>query len=161
MRRGGECTRGLLRISRTNHIELRNDAQPAHGLDRFVRRAIFADADGVVGEDVDVGQLRERGEPDRRAAVIREDEKRGAGGAEDSVVTDAVHDRAHAVLADAEVDVPALAVVAREIFAAFDVVQGRAVQIGAAADEKRHRLRERLERFAPGLARGDLRVGRE
>ena len=42
--------------------------------------------------------------------------------------------------------------------AAFDVIQGRAVQIGAAADEKRHRFRERLQDFAAGFARGDLRI---
>ena len=43
----------------------------------------------------------------------------------------------------------------------LDVVQGRAVEIGAATDEERHRLRDRLEDFAPGFARRELGVGGE
>ena len=34
-------------------------------LDRLVRRAVLADADRVVGEDVDHRQLHERGQADR------------------------------------------------------------------------------------------------
>ena len=48
-------------------------------------------------------------------------------------------------------DVAAARVVAGEIAAALDVVQRRAVQIGAAADEKRHRLRKRLQTSLPAL----------
>ena len=39
-----------------------------------------------------------------------------------------------------------------------DVVERRAVQIGAAADEQRHLRRERLQHVLAGLARGDLAV---
>ena len=54
LRRGDERSGGFFRISRANDIELRHDAQAAHGLDRLVRRAIFAHADRVVRENVDV-----------------------------------------------------------------------------------------------------------
>ena len=43
--------------------------------------------------------------------------------------------------------------VAGEIAAVFDVVQSRTVEIGTPADQQRHGLRDRLERFATGFAR--------
>src|ERR1700716_1302542 len=98
-----------------------------------MRRAILTDADGIVGEDVNVRQPGERGEPDGWAAIVRENKKRRARSAEDTMIADAVHDRAHAVFANAEVNVTARIVVAGEIAATLDVVEGRTVQIGAAA----------------------------
>ena len=124
-------------------------------------RAVFADADRVVRENVDVRQFRERGEPNRGAAIIGENKKGRAGGAKNAVIRNAVHDRAHAVFANSEMDVAAVRIVAGEILAVLDVIQGRAVKIGAAADEKRHRLRERLQGFAPGFAGREFRVRRE
>ena len=107
LKRGGEGAGGFLGIGGADHVEIRDHAQAADGLDRLVRRAVFADADGVVGEDVGHRQLGERGEADARAAVVGEDEERRAAGAEEAVVGDAVADRAHGVLADAEPDVAA------------------------------------------------------
>ena len=52
-------------------------------------------------------------------------------------------------------------VVAGEIAAVLDVIQCRSMQIGAAADEQRHRLRDRLQRFAPGFPGRDFRVFRK
>ena len=44
-------------------------------LDRLMRGTVFADADRVVREDVDDRDLHDRGEADRGAAVIAEDQK--------------------------------------------------------------------------------------
>ena len=52
-------------------------------------------------------------------------------------------------------------IIAREIFAALDVIQSRAVQIGAAANQKRHRFRDRLQHFAASFARRKFRISRE
>jgi hypothetical protein len=107
VRRRDKRAGGFLRIG-ANDIELRDHAQSTDGFDRLMRRTIFANADRVVREDVDVRQLRERGEPDRRPAVIREDHKRRAGRAEDAVIADTIQNGAHPVLTDAEADVPAV-----------------------------------------------------
>ena len=60
----------------------------------------------VVGEDVDDRDFHERGQADRRAAEVGEDEEAGAVGA-DLRQGHAVEARAHGELADAEVDVAA------------------------------------------------------
>ncbi len=62
------------------------------------------------------------------------------------------------MLANAEVNVATFWIVAREIAAVLDVVQRRSVQIGAAAHEQGHRLRNRLQRFTTRFARGQFRV---
>ena len=73
---------------------------------------------------------------------------------------DAVEDGAHAVLADAEADVAPGAVPGLEVVVAglqvADVVERRAVEVGAAADEQRHLRGERLQHVLPRLARRDL-----
>ena len=55
-------------------------------------------------------------------------------------------------------DIAPLRILASEIFAVLDVVQGRAVKIGAAAHEQRHRLRDRLQGFTARFAGRQLRV---
>ena len=85
--RGDECARRFFRIGRPNDIDLRHDPHAAHRLDRLMRRAVFAHPDRVVGENVNVRQSRERGEPDRSAAIIGEDEKRRARSAEKAVIS--------------------------------------------------------------------------
>ena len=130
-----------------------------------MRRSVFTDGDAVVREDVDRREVAERREAERRAAVIGEHEERRAAGAEDAVRGDAVHDRAHAVLADAEADVAPRAMTRLEIVVAglqiADVVQGRAVQIRAATDQQRVLSGKRLQHVLTSLAGRDLAVGRE
>ena len=77
------------------------------------------------------------------------------------MIRNPVQDRAHAVLANAEVNVATFRIVPREIAAVLDVVQCRSMQIGAAAHEQGHRLRDRLQRFTAGFARGQFRVFRK
>ena len=74
------------------------------------------------------------------------------------MIRDAVENRAHPMLANTESDVAPARIVPREIAAVLDVVHRRSVQIGAAAHEQRHRLRDRLQHFAAGLARGQFRI---
>ena len=114
-----------------------------------------------MGENIDIGQLRKRREPDRWPAVIGEDEKGRPGRTKNSVIRNPVHDRAHAVLANAEVNVATALRFAGEIAAVLDVVQRRSVKISAPTDEKRHRLGERLESVAAGFAGRDLCVSRK
>src|SRR6266849_9692705 len=97
--------------------------------------AVFAHANRIVGENVDVRKERERAEANGRAAIIGEDKKRCARRAKDSVIGNAVHDRAHAVLANTKMDVATAGIVPREIAAVLDVIQGRSMQVGTAADK--------------------------
>ena len=81
-----------------------NSAQRGEMLDRLVRRAVFAEADRVVRHHMDDALAHQRGEPDRRPAVIGEDQE-GAGIRNDAAVQrHAVHGRGHAVLAHAVMD---------------------------------------------------------
>ena len=55
-------------------------AQGHQVLDGLVRGAVFADADGVVGEDEERVNLHERGEAQGRLGVIREHKEGGSEG---------------------------------------------------------------------------------
>src|ERR1700745_1244010 len=96
---------------------------------------VFTDTDRVVSENVSIGKLRQRGEPNGRAAIIGKDSKGRAGCAEQSVIRDAVENRTHPVFANAEADVATARVIAIEIAAVLDVIHCRSVQIGAAAHQ--------------------------
>ena len=124
-------------------------------------RAVFADADRVVSENVDVGKLGQRAEPNGSAAVIGKHREGRTRSAEQPVIRDAIENRAHAVLANAEPDVAAAGIVAIKIAAVLDVIHCRSMQVGAAAHEQRHRLRNRLQYFAASFARGQFRILRK
>ena len=53
------------------------------------------------------GNLRERRETDRGPAVIGEDHEGRTGCAENAMITNAVHDRAHSVFTNAKVNIAA------------------------------------------------------
>ena len=109
-----------------------------------MRRTIFTDADRVVSKNINIGKLRQRCQPDGSTAIIREDEKGCARCAEQSVIGDPVEDRTHPMFANAEPNVAPGGRIAPEVAAVLDVVHCRSVQIGAAADQQGHRLRNRL-----------------
>ena len=71
LERGDEGARRLLGIGRADDVEVRDDAEARDGLDGLVGRAVLADADAVVREDVDDRQVAERGEADRRRGSSR------------------------------------------------------------------------------------------
>ena len=69
-------------------------------LDGLVRGPVLTQADGVVCPRVDDVGLAERGQPDRGAHVVGEDEEGPTHGQHAAVRGHAVHDGAHPVLAD-------------------------------------------------------------
>ena len=74
----------------------------------------------------------------------------------------AVHDRAHGVLANAEVEVACAVIVLLEITFAVDQRLGRGIQIGRATHQVRNVLRHRVQHLRVRLARGQsLRIRRE
>ena len=139
-------------IAGADHVEIRNQAQRGNRLDRLVRRAVFAHADGVVRVDIKHRQFRQRSDTHRRTRVIGEHQKGRDAGAENSVVSDAVGDRRHAVFADAEADIASTTVGRIEVRRAVDEVERRAVEIGATTDQQREFVRDRLENVAAGRA---------
>ncbi len=66
---------GLIGIGGTEGDETGDRAQRCKLLDRLMRRAIFADADRIVREDVNDGNLHQRAEPDCGAGIVAEDQK--------------------------------------------------------------------------------------
>ena len=58
LHRGDKCARGFFRISGPNHVDVRDQTNRADGLDRFMRRTVFAYTDRIVRENVNVRQLR-------------------------------------------------------------------------------------------------------
>ena len=122
----------FLGIGWTDYIEIRYGPKGRHGFDRLVGRAIFADTDRVMRENVDDWQFRKCGEANGGTALIAEYQKRRAAGPENRVVGNAVENAAHGMLADAEAKVAAFAVLGIEIPAFVDVVERRTMQIGAA-----------------------------
>jgi len=81
-------------------------AQRRELFDGLVGGSVFADSDGVMGEQVDDWEFHQRGEPDGAALDVGEDQEPGLVGA-DLAERQTVADRAGGVFADAEVQVPA------------------------------------------------------
>ena len=101
----------LDRVGGAEDQQVGHRAQGGHVLDRLVGRAVLAQADGVVGHHVDHADAHQRGQTDRRAAVVGEDQEGAAVGDDAAVQRHAVHRRGHAVLAHAVMDVAAGVVV--------------------------------------------------
>ena len=93
----------LVRVRRPDDVEAGDGAQRREVLDRLVGRAVLTEADGVVRPHVGHRQLHQRGEPDGRPHVVAEHQEGAAVRAGQALQRDAVQDRAHRVLADAEV----------------------------------------------------------
>lgn len=91
-------------------VEAGDRAEGGELLDGLVGGAVLAQTDGVMGPDVGDRELHQGGEPDGRAHVVAEDQERTAVGAGEALQGDAVEDRAHGVLTDAEVERAAVGV---------------------------------------------------
>ena len=96
---------GFVGVGGAEGDEVGDGAEAGEVLNGLVRGAIFAEADAVVGEDPDRGVVAEGGEADGGTGVIGEDEEGRAVGNQAAVNGHAVEDRAHAMFADAEVEV--------------------------------------------------------
>jgi hypothetical protein len=124
-------------------------------LDRLVRRAVLAEADGVVRVDHDLALLHQRRHADGVAGVVREDQEGGGVGNQAAVQRDAVGDGGHAEFAHAVVAVVA-AFGAGDALAALDEGQVGAGQVGRAAEDFRHGRDQRGDGVLRGLAGGDV-----
>ena len=105
--------------------------------------------------------LHQRGQPDRAAGVVREDEEARPERPQ-LREREAVRDRRRGELAHAEMEVPAGAIVGGEVARAVERQPRlrRRSQIGGAADEPGHGLRDGVQHLARGVtARDALRVG--
>ena len=128
---------GLVAVARTEHQHVRHRPQGGDGFDRLVGGAVFADTDGVVGEHVDHAQLAQGRQAHRTTHVVGEDQEGAAVGDQAAVViSDAVEDGGHGVLAHTEVQV-ALLRAAGLIGAGFtlDVRVVGVGEVGGAADQ--------------------------
>ncbi len=111
--------------------------------------------------DPDRRQLHQRRQADGAAHVIGERQEGGAEGAE-AVQSEAVDDRAHPVLADAEAEVATRVLALLDVAAVVDVRVRRGREVGRPTDELRDRLCGPLDRLARCLAGRDrIIVGRE
>src|SRR5688572_2581685 len=97
---------------------------------------VLAEPDRIVRPYEDGLGAGDRGQPHGGLHVIAEDEERAAEGNHAAVHGHAVHRRAHAVLADAEVDLAA-AGLGGGLHALLQHRAGVARQVGAASDEPR------------------------
>ena len=100
----------LVGVAGADNVQARDGAQGGELLHRLVGRAVFAEADRVVRPDVQGRDAHQRAEADRRALVVGEDQEGAGERAGAAVQGDAVHDRRGGVLADAEVQHPAVGV---------------------------------------------------
>ncbi len=152
---------GLGGVAGPDDHQVRHRAERRQVLDRLVRRPVLPDPDRVVRPDVHDGQLGERRQPHRRAHVVGEDEERAAEHEEPAVVGDAVGDRAHRVLAHAEVEVPPLGRAAEERPRRLHERLGRRGEVGVAAHQVRQPRGHGREHGAARVAGGHRRVRRE
>ena len=154
--RGDPRRRRLFAVGGAVHLHAGDGAQRDELFDGFVRGAVFADADGVMRQNVDDGLVHERGEAHRVFHIVGEDKEGGAVAFQPAVQLHAVGDRRHRVLADAEVHVRPALILRGEVAALFHVglVGGRKVR--RAADEVGDEVGELVEH---GKARVARRVG--
>ena len=144
-------------------IEAGDGPQRRQLLDRLVGRTVLADADRVVGEDVDHRDLHDRGQADRHPAIVAEDQEPGAEGP-DLDQRHAVQDGPHRVLADAEVEIAAPVIAGLEVAGAVESQAGlgRRGQVGRASDQPGNILCDRVEDQARRDSSGhSLAVGGE
>src|SRR6266850_4625046 len=106
-------------VTGTKDEHIGHRAESSELLDWLVGRAVFADADGIVREDEERWNFHESGETHAGAHVVAEIEK-GGGEAAQAGEGEAVDGGAHAMFANAEVDVAALVFVGEEITGAFE-----------------------------------------
>ena len=121
-------------------------------LHRLMRRAVLAEADGVVRPDVDDVDPRHRREAHGPAHVVAEVQERAGVRDESAVIGDAVDDAAHRMLADPESQV-ASGLVGAEIAAVPDIGEVGFGQVGRTAEQLRHRSRKASDRVAARVAR--------
>jgi hypothetical protein len=156
----GRC--GFHRVGRAPGVQVRRGAQAGQLLDRLVRRAVFAQTDGVVGVHINHALLHQRRHANGVAGVFHEHQEGRAVRHQAAVQGNAVHDGAHAELAHAVVHVVAAGVFSRDTFAAFPQGQVGTGQVSRAAEELRQQRAKGVQGVLAGFTAGDgLAFGRD
>ena len=99
---------GFRAVGGTEQRHIRNQPERPGLLDRLMRRAVFTEEHGIVGEDEDGWNVHQCREADRRAFVVRENEECCSEGSPRAVERHSIHLSAHRMLPDAEIEVAAL-----------------------------------------------------
>src|SRR5471030_1836679 len=142
-------------IGWTPGVEVRGAAQAGQLLDWLVSRAVFAKTDGVVGVDEHHALLHQRGHTYRVARVFHEHQERCAVRHKTAVQGHAVHDRAHAELANTVMHVVAAGVFSRDTFATFPQGQVGTGQVSGAAQQFRQQRAVGIQCVLAGFTAGD------
>src|SRR5215469_9936630 len=90
---------------------------------RLMGRTIFADSDRVVSKDVDHRNFHDRREAQRASSVIAEDQKAGTKSSEFSQ-RQSIEDRAHGMLANPKMNIPATERFGTDLAGAFESESG-------------------------------------
>ncbi len=106
--------RHLDRVAGTEHAHVGNGAQRREMFDRLMGRPVFAETDRIVGHHIDDAGAHQCREPHRRPGIVGEHQECRAIRCEPAMQEDAIHGRAHAVLADAVMDEAAFRRLGRE-----------------------------------------------
>ncbi len=111
-------TKGLERLARIRGAQdthVRHRPERSQMLNGLMRRAVFTQADGVVTQDIDHGQLHQGRQADGRPRVVGEDEKRRSKRPDSAVQRHPRAGRAHHVLAHAPAYVTSLIAALAEV----------------------------------------------
>src|SRR5699024_10546621 len=146
--------RGFHRVARTPDVVAGDVAQAGQVLDRLVGGAVFAQADGVVGVDVDGGRRNQAAHAHGVARVVGKHQEGGVVRHQAAMQRQAGVDGGHAELAHAVVDVVGVRAAFEDVFRAFPDRQVGAGQVGRAADQFRQYRAVGVERHLRGFARG-------
>jgi len=138
----------FVRVARPDRDQPRNGAQREDLFDRLMCRTVFANADRIVGEHVDDGNLHDCRQPNRRAAVIAEDQEARAERA-DLGERKPIQHRAHRMFADPEVKIAAAVRAGLEVSSSFEreARLRRRCEVGGSADQPRNALGDCVQDF--------------
>jgi hypothetical protein len=139
----------FIRVAWTNDLHARDGPASGEMLDRLMRRAIFAQPDRVVRENVQHRLVHDAGQTHRRAHVIREDEERSAVWPQ-SGQRQSIADRRHRMFANAKMKIASAVGIGTELAELVTLHHGviRGRQIRRAADEPREVLANRVQQLA-------------
>ena len=98
---------GLIGISRPDHEQIRNSPQGGQMFHWLVGWAVFAQADAIVGHDPDRVQMRKRAYTNRSAHVVGKYQEGCSKRNVAFVISQAIHNGTHAVLAHPKMQVAA------------------------------------------------------
>src|SRR5450631_3711186 len=143
----------LVGIRGAQYREAGDATQAQELFDRLMSRAIFADADGVMREDMKHRQFHQGSKADRRLHVVAENQERRTERAQ-MAKPHSVDDGAHGVFANAEMHVAAAGGLCLQCTSAIErqVGLGGWREIGSAAQNPRHILGDGVEHLPRGVA---------